>query len=338
MQMRIRTTTLVIAIAVALCNSALAAPSPALTRAQTPKAKVDITFNGKVVTGQTSTILSGQLVTLAYTVSGASMVKHQWLVPTIVVGNFVGSVQNDALTPANYLPATLTLHWIDQGSKLITLLYTLSDGEEARVFTTFNVQGPTNVKVTTKLGTVTCFVGKAGNQVGLGNETQQNIGIEFDASATMPSAGSGAFAWVQIISSDDYSYSGPGKSYAEKSTGGLDLEPPTATTYVYKTGPWADDSPSNPLGSGADGINQMSRQFEATMYLMWLADADKNTIPVPLGYIVWYTGWDLVFNPKSTNSSCFGWTISRSLATPTLFQPSLLYPEWSHPSTIQRVQ
>ena len=60
---------------------------------------------------------------------------------------------------------------------------------------------------------------------------------------------------------------------------------------MYGLGSSVDDSPSMPLGAGS-GFTQASRQFTATMYLMWLADSAPDTIPVPLGTINVGSGLD----------------------------------------------
>ena len=74
----------------------------------------------------------------------------------------------------------------------------------------------------------------------------------------------------------------------------------------------------------------------ATMYLMWLADSAKDTIPVTLGYVTWYTGWTVTFNPKSSDPTC-KWTISRPYVTHFPFVPYIQYPVWNGVSTIQKV-
>jgi hypothetical protein len=327
--------------------------SPNVIQAQTSKAKVSIVCNGQTMTTQPMTIMTGQAVNLSYTATGGTVIYPTWQVSFTSVTAYTATTQSATETPiniSNLKQESVKMHWIDQGTKSVTLLYYLSGGGQGSVTATFNLVGPTNVKVTAvtsgtittdtgaKLnvtGKVTCF--DNGTQVGLA-DGKTSAGIAFTAAATMPSGSSGTFGWVQIINSDNYQYSGPnGYTAAEKSTGGLDLEA-GKTTYVYGIGNWVDDSPSMPLGSGTAGITQASRQFEATMYLMWLADSAADTIPVPIGMSTWYTGWTVTYNPNSTDPTC-KWTITRPYVTPYPFNLSYTrYPLWTSVSTIQKVQ
>jgi hypothetical protein len=208
------------------------------------------------------------------------------------------------------------------------------------------VQGPTNVKVTTQttcktrdaieVGKLQFFTDKDGQEVGLGLGTQQSVGILFCASATMPSGGNGQFIWVQIVIRDERSLSDTNKGLIYppmRSTGGLDPCTPERCgtpepTYQYDTGPITADSPSQKLGSGND-INQMSRYFEANMYLMW--QADTNSIPVPLGIVHWYTYWYVTFVPSRATIPG-AWKIWTGYVVPNAFVPSIIYPEWNGPN------
>jgi hypothetical protein len=321
--------------------------SPSLIQAQTPRATLQIKFNGNVVTSP-QTVMTGQAVNLSYAVSGGSASGCTWQAVRVIAG-FSGTTQSSTvkmLAAADFKQPTMKIYWIGPGTETVTLGCYLSPGGQGNVTATFNVQGPTGLQVgTVKSGTfatstgallnvtgkVACFDG--GAQVGLGAGTQQSTGIVFNANANMPSGSSGVFGWVQIINSDNYQYSGPnGMTAAEKSTGGLDLEA-GKTTYIYGTGTWVDDSPSMPLGSGT-GFTQASRQFTATMYLMWLADSNQSTIPVPLGYIAWGTGWTVTYAPNSTDPTC-KWTISSPYLYAYPFEPSIQYPTWNGVSTIK---
>ncbi|HET9406966.1 MAG TPA: hypothetical protein VFO39_06975 [Candidatus Sulfotelmatobacter sp.] len=303
--------------------------------AQTQAAKVDITFNGKVVTGQTQTIMSGQLVQLGYSVSGGpSAVSVAWLVPQYAVGGFPASVQKTQVIPLT-INQEPRFYWIDQGlRKQITLEYILSDREEGRVFTWFNVMGPTNVNVTAQTQAVEIFGG--GTQVGLGQGTPESQGIVFNVTATMPSGGSGHFIWVQYINSDDFGYSGPGVVCTMASAGGLDVPKQTPNSYQYGTGPGPiDDSPDEALGSSL--YNQVSRQLIATMYLLWKYDGDQTSIPVPLGLVNWQTGWDLSFAKSAKCIAAPCWNVTSSQVWHSVYQPYIHYPGWNGVSTIKQV-
>src|ERR1700730_14406275 len=116
--------------------------SPTLIQAQTPKAKVNIVCNGKVMTDQPQTILSGQAANLSYTVSGGSVVYPRWEMSGNAVADFQPTLQAGKVTPINISDLkqeAVKLHWIDQGSESVTLLYYLSGGGQGSVTAKFNV-------------------------------------------------------------------------------------------------------------------------------------------------------------------------------------------------------
>jgi hypothetical protein len=343
--------------------------------------KVDIidTSNGKVVTDQRQTIMTGQPVGLVFKVSGAGVGKRifGWQVSPTVNGGYFPKVQEGkVIAPQKATSETQRFYWIDPGVKAAALAYRLWVNVSGRVYTvtgractTFNVQGPTNVKVTArtkgksgdpkactdamakdppdierarKLGcmefgklqffTDTDKDGKVVQEVGLGLSHDNSVGIQFEASATMPSGGSGKFIWVQKVIADKFLYrdTNPARNQEGHGTGGLDRCTPErckgtlAETYQFGTGPITNDSPSIPLGLG-NPIDQ-NRTFEASMYLMWQADAD-GSIPVPLGLINWNTYWNLAFVPSQG-----GWKILRGDVNAFPFAPSIVYPEWNKPN------
>lgn len=335
------------------CLALLAALSPVLIQAQTPQ--VDITFNGKAVTGQKVPVLIGQPVNLGFTVSGGSVTTFRWLLPWGVV-KYSPSPQSDQVTTLAQCAGCSTqpnptIYWIDQyAPKTVTLGFVVNyvlngqaKASSGNVSATFITQGPKNVEVTayynvntlTKQGSPKGKVdfynaadGKSG--IGLGDGTAKNEGITFTITkADLPSGVNGGFEWVQIVNSDVIQYLRPnGTQCIEKSTGGFDL-PPQASGYAYGYGPGPiEDSVLMELGSGKI-YNQVSRQFSATIYLMWHAYTDH--IYVPIGFVSWDLDWNITFGPKSDGST--GWTISRYDVIASPIQSSIGYPVWSGKST-----
>jgi hypothetical protein len=342
--------------ATVLCPSSIQAQTP-------PRVKVSIVANQQEMGTQPMTVFAGQAVTVSIKASVAgTVVSPRWQGSWTAVSDYPATVQSAKVIPVDIYQQkqdTVKFYWIDQGPKQVTVVFYLKNAciegpancvGQGSVTAYFNVVGPTNVKVApvtsgtfitdtgAKLnvtGKVTCYDG--GTKVGLA-DGETSAGIVFKATATMPSGSSGTFAWVQLINIDNYQYSGFNGKTAEERYDGLDLNRKQKTeTYVYGYGDWVDDSPGMPLGAG-NGFTQVTRQMTATMYLMWLGDSAKDTIPVPIGAITWWTGWTVTFNPKSTDPTC-KWTISGGYVKPYRFVlDSAHYPIWTHPSQIPTAQ
>ncbi|MFY9852699.1 MAG: hypothetical protein WAK26_02330 [Terracidiphilus sp.] len=159
-------------------------------------------------------------------------------------------------------------------------------------------------------------------------------GITFYPAGTPPGAGNYLFA--QLIGSDVAVDSRSGATTTCTDIPGVD------GTYPYQhqiNPPSTSDSPETPLPST---YTTVTRNFNATMYLLWQSTATANSIPVPLGYIPW------TFNGVATNSGTAqapAWTASGAgapisgngaaggafvPADPT--QPNLGIPIWSGPA------
>jgi len=345
----------VVAVRVAIpCLTLLAGLSPSLIHAQT-LARVDITLDGKVVTDQTPVnpkpVLVGQPIHLGFAVSGGTVTSFKWLLPWGVVSYSNPTPQTEKITTlsdcaACYTQVSPTLYWIDQGSKTVTLYYVVNAGgtiSSGRASATFITQGPKNVVVSalynvngaigqgSTTGKVALYNSGGQSWVGLGDGTAANEGITFKVtSATMPSSAAGQFQWVQLINSDTIQYFTPsGVTCNEQATGGLDL-PSGATNYWYGLGLGPiDDSVTQELGSGSI-FNRVNRRFTAFMYLRW--KAYSNYIPVPIGYVAWYTGWNLTYGKKTDGT--LGWMAWWYDAGASPLEPSLVYPTWTRTSTI----
>src|SRR5579859_7748343 len=84
---------------------------PSLIQAQTPRATLAITFNGNVVTSP-QTVMTGQAVNLAYTVSGGSASGCTWQAVG-VVGGFTATTQSSTvklLTATDFKQPTLKIY------------------------------------------------------------------------------------------------------------------------------------------------------------------------------------------------------------------------------------
>jgi len=91
----------------------------------------------------------------------------------------------------------------------------------------------------------------------------------------------GSFFFVQLITGDTVTYSRTGATLncTATNTPGLDADYP----YQGKTGLSVTDAPTTALPST---YTTASRNFAATMYLMWQSNT-SGSIPVPIGSVGW---------------------------------------------------
>lgn len=124
-------------------------------------------------------------------------------------------------------------------------------------------------------------------------------GITFYPVGTPPGAGN--FLFAQVVTGDSVVYSGASGTSTCTATPGLD------GNYTYQlqiNPPSTSDSPEAPLPSTNATV---TRNFNATMYLLWQSTVNAKTIPVPLGYIPW------AFNGTAANGGTAAnpaWTAS----------------------------
>ncbi len=138
-------------------------------------------------------------------------------------------------------------------------------------------------------------------------------GIDFLATgiANVPNGG-GEFFFIQLVNNDQStitSTSGQVHSYPPQT--GLD------NTYPYSGDEETWDSPLSGLVSEA-GWKTESRQFSATMYLMWQSTATNDAIAVPIGYVTWGIQGS-ANRPTGQNSL---WTLNPSGSTTPVYQQS----------------
>lgn len=112
-------------------------------------------------------------------------------------------------------------------------------------------------------------------------------GLTFYPVGTPPGAGN--FLFAQIVTGDSSVYNGAGSTTTCTAVSGVD------GAYPYQNQvnpPSTSDSPELQLPNAVETI---TRNFNATMYLLWQPIPIATSIPVPLGYIPW------TFNATATN-------------------------------------
>ena len=154
-------------------------------------------------------------------------------------------------------------------------------------------------------------------------------GITFYEQGNQP--GPGNFFFTQVITHDVSSngYNSNGQTMVCTSTGGVD----GAYPYQNKVGVTSvNDAPLSPLAYSPNA----SRQFGASMYLMWQSTT-TGSIPVPLGYIPWVVNGSATCNALPCNVAS-GWTASGNGGPTSQFSPSSTsqpdagYPRWTAPA------
>jgi hypothetical protein len=277
---------------------------------------------GTNITNTTQSVVVGQQIVLyaSYALpSGVTVSSQSWSVPGTIVAGYTGSPSSGSVSTSVTLNQQSTMfYWVYAGSSLqVTFKLTLSDGTSPSATATFNVAGATVSKMSTPTGSVGIY---AGPVLGYGP-----VGIKFSPTPTTPSADSGQFEWVQLITT---------------TTGGTVktcinvTQPPTSsgtgldTDYPFATGTSTQDSPSLSLVSSS--YSQEARSFSANMYLLWnpalpsgcTPGSSCTSIPVPLESVSW--GWS-----GTASYSAGNWSRTSSSQTTPSWVAGTSYPIWS---------
>jgi hypothetical protein len=323
-----------------------------------------IQLYGQTIT-TTQSMVAGQEIALTATVNlpqGMSISSQSWSQPE---GTVVGGYTNDAgngppdttggkvqglpaLTNNNSTttPYPFTFYWVDSGNpRQITYTYTMSNGESNSATATFNVTGPTGANLNAQTSTVNIlYPSEFGNTPGLqfGFSPSQPFGINFAASATLPSGNQGAYSFAQLISKDVVKLVAPPPRNSQtcNPNGFLtDSSPELDNAYPYgsATPNSTNDSPGQALISL---LGELARSFAPTMYLLWSPNADGRcssgsgcTIPVPLGSVSWHYFADGI-NALTNQANSTTWILNYGSGAANQFQGSNLsslpygYPTW----------
>lgn len=258
--------------------------------------------------------------------------------------------------PPNTFYSCFTFYWVDLGNaRQITYSYTASNGSPNSATTTFNVEGPTNSLLTAQTSTVNIlpagqseFLGAPGLEFGFYPNSPP--GIDFTASATLPSGNQGAYSYVQLVGKDTgkYVFSPPANSQTCVPSGFVTSSSPELdNTYPYHMFNPPDSTLDAPAQEPLPQEGEAARSFSANMYLVWTPSADSRcpsgnacTIPVPLGSVSWQYFADAT-NTLANQTNGTTWLPSEGqgqypgLGSANPFQPVNLaafpygYPMWT---------
>src|SRR5712692_107879 len=264
-----------------------------------------IQLYGQTIT-TTQSMFVGQQIALSATVtppSGTSISSQQWSTPEgTVVGGYTNATGSAPCLLATSCPppdttggkvlalpantgSSFTFYWINSGnSRQITYTYTLNTGASNSATATFNVAGPTSPSMSAQTSIVQIvaagynplFLGLPGQQFGFYPNSPP--GINFTASATLPSGNQGAYSFVQLISKDTIKRiaAPPKNSQTCKPNGFVtDPNPELDNTYPYVSASSnsTNDSPGQALVSSG---GEVARSFSPTMYVLWTPNADSR--------------------------------------------------------------
>ncbi len=299
---------------------------PALT-ATCNDISIAIMFGGSDITNTTVNVVLGQQIALTadYELGDDDQsAGENWSIGGTTVGGWTPGSQPSTVTTNQ---DTTTFYWIASGNSLtVTFTLQLVDNNPLQASATFNVAGPTSPGIQVTPGTVN--VGPHPNVTGttlqLGGSSQ-NLGIQFQASATPPQGYQNTFVWAQIIKTVTFTYT---PTTGNVSTCTTQTAPPGLdTVYPYKTTSdptLTNDNPFVLLQSS--GYSEQTEAFSATMYLMWRPNLTSD-IPIPLGTVTWSWSGDALFN-QSTGV----WALNpngNNSVSPGSFTPGNTFPQWS---------
>lgn len=265
--------------------------------------------DGTDITGTTTNVVVGEKVNLSlqFLPSSISVSNIQWTVPGTAVANYVagnsaGTVT--ALSNSNLQSSSLTFYWgnaangraVSVSGKVTGTAYTGTvDGVTFSRGATFNVTAPSPATPTVSLPTgghlnintlTDCSSNLSAPNMVFGNISGPNCSTGFYSgqagiisSPPTTSTPPGSFFFVQLITGDTVTYSRTGVTLTCTATNGLDRDYP----YERRTGQSVEDAPTTPLPST---YTTASRNFAATMYLMWQSNT-QGSIPAPMGSVDW---------------------------------------------------
>ncbi len=324
-----------------------------ITAPQLPTPMIGYGGNNNI-NGSQQQVVVGQQVAL--TTSEGSMpacagspVTNGWSFQGTVVGGYNASTANGSVSVPTLSNPSANVYWVYAGNNQVQYSYCTTTGFCSPTATaTFDVSGVGSPNITIQNEVVAnvndltgCSGGPAGGpELVYGNlsgpdpacgNPSGTAGMTFLPQGSWP--GAGTYFFAQVINSDQSSngYNASGKTYSCTDGGGIDGQYPYQGAYNPTS---RNDAPTLPLPYNPNA----SRNFNATMYLMWQSST-ANSIAIPVGSVPW------TFNATATCSSgcgaASGWVpngaggpTNQSIFVPSSpSQPFSGFPTWSGPAT-----
>lgn len=295
-----------------------------------------ILWNERDVTNLRQSVPVGQRIDLRLDSGTLPIQTQAWSIPGTKVKGYVVSLQRGTVEELTDLSqSSVKFYWVDAGtSRQVTLSYTLSNGSNGAISTTFDVVGPTSPFIGAPTGSVDLICTVTYPKLKLAppcllltdpvremvfGGTPNNIGISFTISAADPPGYKGALRLVQIVDSDTYIVQLDNHS-KQTCTGFKMLD----AGFPY---PVMHDSPGLILPpkqvTGAQILDGRATMTFRT-YLLWFPAISGPSVPVPLGFVRWR--W---FGHASFNQTKEAWNLDhRSSGSADAFQADSQYPIW----------
>ena len=280
-----------------------------------------------MVNSTNNTVWVGQQINLTNMVLGsatnAAVTSYHWAIPGAnnttndtafydYEPNATNSCYTNLFTPTNYTTnSSCNFYWSSAGSNQVVYCTNVIYGQTNVVSATFNVSRPSAWIFATN-GSIyadTNYKASGYPYLHYGNFRAGGVpGIKFyETNSALPSGFIATNVWNQIIVSDTTKRVGSSTT----TTNSFGYDGDYDWEYPYSTNTPTSDSPGTPLRSD---LTSVSRNFTATMYLMWQAATNSvngdKTVVVPLRKYTWqWSGtatnnagtWGLF--PGSTNAS-----------------------------------
>jgi hypothetical protein len=295
------------------------------------------------VTNTTVPVVAGEKIQLFAIPTATPEPPKAWNPQGTIVGGF-----NQDFTCANPLPppnppcggptqadltnASTSFFWVtpSSGVETVTYSYTLANGQKGSVQTKFDVTPPPTPVATAKPN-------PKGENYWYEDTKHLFMAADIQFSAT-PNPPSGTYEWIQIgqIAHSTVTSLNGGKSQTcvYSSTPGIDMGNGHYPTFTGPPPPPVDDTPGVDL---EPGYLSASQTFAAQMYLLWKSNLPQS-IPVPLGYVLWGFSESANFNPTLgvfptyPNKNLGGWSTMPKLIWQTgseNFIKSGQFPTWN---------
>ncbi len=269
-------------------------------------------FQTTDVTDTTTQAVVGQRITLSATSPDMAGDSYAWDVKGATVGKFTTTCPpSDGYSycggpeAPDFTRKSPTFYWYLPGTYDVNYSYTHTDGTPAKATATFQVVGPLAANIQTTLGLTQVLNNtQTSPQTTLPADSEfhypkgyiiscgyyfETPCIDFNSSADTsnvpPSLGgipiNGTFTWVQLLYENTLIINGSPRPDPHIPS----LQYPALDNFFpYSENSETDDSP---FFKWLATDTEVTRKFLARMYLMWQPVGLSNSIPVPLGYVVW---------------------------------------------------
>lgn len=295
--------------------------------------------DGNPITGTTQSAVVGERINLSVeTGSGDPPSNIQWSIGGNKVANYVANGSTGAVTAlTNLTNDTLNYYWFVSGQGIEISVTATAFETEVTKYAWFNVAGPSDTEPAVTLPTNgqinvrnlgPCSGGPPGPAMVFGSISGPNAGCTYSGLAgidfTPPGATgpAGTFFFVQLVTADTVIYSRTNATSTCTGTNmpGLDADYP----YQGKYGQLVNDAPFSFLPGT---YTNSSRDFAATMYLMWQSN-NSGSIPVPMGSVNW--GFSGATSQPQANSGNWSAPSGSGAAQPFASASGLSsFPQWT---------